>query len=110
MHMFQIDHKEIDGMAAPASQWIHVASVSDIQRGEAKAIRVGEGRSVALFNVDGRIYATDNQCPHMGYPLTRGAVRHGILTCDWHGRSFDLEGGARAFCECPESRTSLRAG
>jgi nitrite reductase/ring-hydroxylating ferredoxin subunit len=42
---------------------------------------------IALFNVDGRIYATDNQCPHMGYPLTRGAVRHGILTCDG-GRSL----------------------
>ena len=33
-----------------------------------------------LFNLDGQFYATDNQCPHMGYPLTRGAVRHGILT------------------------------
>ena len=54
--MFQIDHKEIASMAAPASQWIHVASVSDIQQGEAKAIRVGEGRSVALFNGDGKIY------------------------------------------------------
>ena len=66
---------------------------------------VGEGRSVALFNVDGRIYATDNQCPHMGYPLTRGAVRHGILTCDWHGRSFDLEGGGCFNYECDDLQT-----
>jgi nitrite reductase/ring-hydroxylating ferredoxin subunit len=92
-------------MAAPASQWIHVASVSDIQQGDAKAIRVGEGRSIALFNVDGQIYATDNQCPHMGYPLTRGAVRHGILTCDWHGRSFDLEGGGCFNQECDDLQT-----
>jgi nitrite reductase/ring-hydroxylating ferredoxin subunit len=92
-------------MAAPASQWTHVASVSDIQQGEAKAIRVGEGRSIALFNVDGRIFATDNQCPHMGYPLTRGAVRHGILTCDWHGRSFDLEGGGCFNQECDDLQT-----
>src|SRR5262252_10845283 len=100
--MFQICHKEIDRMVAASSQWIPIASVSDVQQGEAKAIRVGEGRSIALFNVDGRIYATDNQCPHMGYPLIRGAVRHGILTCDWHGRSFDLEGGGCFNKECDD--------
>jgi len=103
--MFQICHKEIDRMVAASSQWIPIASVSDVQQGEAKAIRVGEGRSIALFNVDGRIYATDNQCPHMGYPLTRGAIRDGILTCDWHGRSFDLEGGGCFNHECDDLQT-----
>lgn len=66
---------------------------------------MGEGRSIALFNVDGKIYATDNQCPHMGYPLTRGTVRNGILTCDWHQRSFDLEGGGCFHVECDDLRT-----
>jgi nitrite reductase/ring-hydroxylating ferredoxin subunit len=92
-------------MANPASQWIHVAARSDVPAGEAKAIRLEGGRSIALFNVNGRIYATDNQCPHMGYPLTRGAVRHGILTCDWHGRSFDLEGGGCFNYECDDLQT-----
>ena len=70
--------------------WVKVASVSDIAPGEAMAVRPGdEGRSLALFNVEGRIYATDNQCPHMGYPLTRGYVRNGVLTARLqlrHGR------------------------
>ncbi len=92
-------------MAQQTPQWIHVAAFGDVPAGEAKAIRLGEGRSIALFNVDGRIYATDNQCPHMGYPLTRGAVRHGILTCDWHGRSFDLEGGGCFNYECDDLQT-----
>ena len=92
-------------MANDSSQWIRVAALNDVPRGEAKAFRLGEGRSVALFNVEGRIYATDNQCPHMGYPLTRGAVRHGILTCDWHGRSFDLEGGGCFNSECADLET-----
>ena len=74
--------------------WMQVAAVGEIEPGQAKAVRLGEeGRSVALFNEAGRIYATDNQCPHMGYPLTRGVVRNGVVTCDWHGRRFDLEGG-----------------
>ena len=66
---------------------------------------MGEGRSIALFNHNGRIYATDNQCPHMGYPLTRGVIRSGILTCDWHGRSFDLKGGGCFNYECDDLQT-----
>src|SRR5947207_6481939 len=92
-------------MTKQPSQWIHVAAFSDVPMGEAKAIRLGEGRSIALFNVEGRIFATDNQCPHMGYPLTRGAVRNGILTCDWHGRSFDLDGGGCFNYECADLQT-----
>jgi nitrite reductase/ring-hydroxylating ferredoxin subunit len=92
-------------MANPGSRWIRAAASSDVPIGEAKAIRLEGGRSIALFNVDGRIYATDNQCPHMGYPLTRGAVRQGILTCDWHGRSFDLEGGGCFNYECDDLQT-----
>jgi len=92
-------------MADLPSQWIRVARCTEVPMGEAKAIRLPEGRSIALFNVDGRIYATDNQCPHMGFPLTRGAVRHGILTCDWHGRSFDLEGGGCFNHECDDLET-----
>ena len=74
--------------------WIRAATLDEIDSGNARAVQIGgEGRSIALFNVDGRIFATDNQCPHMGYPLTRGVVRNGVLTCDWHGRRFDLESG-----------------
>ncbi len=69
-----------------------VATVDEVAEGRPKAVRV-EGRSVALFQHQGRYYATDNQCPHMGYPLTRGIVRNGVLTCDWHGYSYDLGGG-----------------
>jgi nitrite reductase/ring-hydroxylating ferredoxin subunit len=92
-------------MVKSASQWVCVAALSDIPTGEAKAVKIEDARSIALFNVDGKIYATDNQCPHMGYPLTRGAVRHGILTCDWHGRSFDLEGGGCFNYECNDLQT-----
>jgi hypothetical protein len=41
----------------------------------------------------------------MGYPLTRGALRHGVLTCDWHGRSFDVEGGGCFNYECDDLQT-----
>jgi nitrite reductase/ring-hydroxylating ferredoxin subunit len=51
------------------------------------------GRSLALFFHDGKVYAVDNRCPHMGFPLHRGTVQEGILTCHWHHARFDLESG-----------------
>ncbi len=88
-----------------ANDWIRAGSTADLSPGAARAVKIDEGRSIALFNVDGRIHATDNQCPHMGFPLTRGVVKDGILTCDWHGRSFDLEGGGCFNYECDDLET-----
>lgn len=92
-------------MATEEAKWTKLAELSEVPVGEAKAVQIGEGRSIALFNIDDKIYATDNQCPHMGYPLTRGRIRHGILTCDWHERSFDLEGGGCFNVECDDLQT-----
>ncbi len=80
--------------------WIQACELTEVPPGASKAIRVDEDRSIALFNVEGDLYATDNQCPHMGFPLTRGTIRGGVLTCDWHGRNFDLRGGGCFNREC----------
>ena len=79
-------------MLAENTNFVKVAARSDITEGKPRAVRV-EGHSIALFEHEGTIYATDNQCPHMGYPLIRGRVRKGVLSCDWHGWSYDMEGG-----------------
>lgn len=41
----------------------------------------------------GRIFALDNRCPHLGFPLHRGTAEDGILTCHWHHARFDLASG-----------------
>lgn len=74
------------------SNFVKVANLSELSEGKPKAVKV-DGHSIALFQHNGCIFATDNQCPHMGYPLTRGRVRNGVLTCDWHGWSYDMAGG-----------------
>jgi nitrite reductase/ring-hydroxylating ferredoxin subunit len=51
-----------------------------------------DGHSLALFAGD-QVYAVDNRCPHMGFPLHRGSVKEGILTCHWHHARFDLASG-----------------
>ena len=79
-------------MMSTQDGFVRVAGMSDVPLGKAIAVRV-EDRSVALFNHEGTIYATDNQCPHMGYPLIRGRARNGVLQCDWHGWSYAMAGG-----------------
>ena len=49
--------------------------------------------SWALWYVGEQVFAVDNRCPHMGFPLDRGSVKDGILTCHWHHARFDLESG-----------------
>jgi nitrite reductase/ring-hydroxylating ferredoxin subunit len=48
---------------------------------------------VCVFLADGSCYAVEDRCPHMGFPLHRGSVESGILTCHWHHARFDLESG-----------------
>ena len=79
-------------MLSENGNFVKVAALSEVAEGKPRAVRV-EGHSIALFQHEGTVYATDNQCPHMGYPLVRGRVRKGVLSCDWHGWSYDMEGG-----------------
>src|SRR2546421_8355500 len=52
-----------------------------------------DGHTVALFLDGDAVHACDNRCPHMGFPLDRGTVKDGILTCHWHHARFDLASG-----------------
>ncbi len=55
-------------------------------------IRAGR-RTIALFAEGDCIYAINNPCPHIGFPLHRGTLREGLLTCHWHHARFDLPTG-----------------
>jgi nitrite reductase/ring-hydroxylating ferredoxin subunit len=48
---------------------------------------------VCVFWCDGEPAAVDDRCPHMGFPLHRGKVEAGLLTCLWHNARFDLASG-----------------
>lgn len=52
-----------------------------------------QGHDVVVFYNEGKAYALDNRCPHMGFPLSRGSTKDGILTCDWHHARFDIKTG-----------------
>ena len=52
------------------------------------------GHSLALFNVDGRYYAIDTECPHRGGPMAEGDVDGFVVSCPWHAWRWDLRTGA----------------
>ena len=79
-------------MSGRNSEYVRAASVSDVDKKGCMTVHVA-GHTIALFTYDGSYYAIDNRCPHMGFPLDRGTVEDGILTCHWHHARFDLESG-----------------
>ncbi len=71
---------------------IMAGAVAELQAAGCRVV-TGGGHTIAVIYHDGRVYAVDNRCPHMGFPLDRGSVRDGILTCHWHHARFDLSSG-----------------
>ncbi|MBW8742377.1 MAG: Rieske (2Fe-2S) protein [Acidobacteria bacterium] len=68
---------------------LRAASLSEVRAAGRIVVSLG-GNTVCLIAADDRVYAVDNRCPHMGFPLHRGSVADGILTCHWHHARFDL--------------------
>jgi nitrite reductase/ring-hydroxylating ferredoxin subunit len=88
-----------------------VAKVGDLPPGSRLIVELA-GRSIGVFNVDGRFYALRNSCPHQGAPLCQGSVGTSpepsppgefrwsdapVLSCPWHGWEFDLATGRSVF-------------
>ena len=71
---------------------VHAASLSELRASGRLVVHV-ERHTLCLFADGDEVYAVDNRCPHMGFPLHRGSLCDGILTCHWHHARFDLSTG-----------------
>ncbi|HEX9923100.1 MAG TPA: Rieske (2Fe-2S) protein, partial [Anaerolineae bacterium] len=71
---------------------VRIASRSELDQPGCRVYQV-DGHTLALFQTEAGLFAVDNRCPHMGFPLDRGSVKDGILTCHWHHARFDLATG-----------------
>jgi ferredoxin-nitrite reductase len=74
---------------APRSDgFLFAALESELSTGEGLAVEVA-GSQLALFRIGGEIRAIDDACPHEGAPLSQGEIADGVVTCPWHGWTFD---------------------
>ena len=75
-----------------SSSFVSVAAIAEVEAAGVLVVHES-GHSIALFHHNQQIYAIDNRCPHMGFPLHKGSVKDCILTCHWHHARFDLTSG-----------------
>jgi naphthalene 1,2-dioxygenase system ferredoxin subunit len=72
--------------------WLAVASVDDFAASDAVAVDVG-GTEVAVFLVDGNVYATANRCTHGDASLCEGFLEGHQIECPFHQGRFDVRNG-----------------
>jgi len=77
------------------TQFRKVARVRDVPEGQGIALEV-EGKRIALFNIEGELFALEAICAQHHAPLERGAISEGHLQCPWHGVAFDVTRGVCA--------------
>jgi nitrite reductase/ring-hydroxylating ferredoxin subunit len=74
------------------ADFVEVATPDQLAPGQGMTVTV-RGVPVALFNVDGTVYAIDNTCLHAGVSLGTGELRGNIVRCRAHGWRYDVTTG-----------------
>ncbi|MBS1793848.1 MAG: NifU family protein [Acidobacteria bacterium] len=85
----------IESLAASKTKgWIETLAVEEVPAGKMKCFQ-SETANILLVNIDNRLNAYRNECPHQGLPLDGGMLEaeEGLLTCPWHGFKFDATSG-----------------
>ena len=67
-------------------------NANDLTEGGLATAMAGE-KEILLAKVDGKIYAIDNACGHLAYPLNEGRLEGHVVTCMWHFAQFDVRTG-----------------
>src|SRR5678815_5690565 len=71
---------------------IRVGTLEELKAAGMIVVRGAHGPLLVVYD-HGKVFALDNRCPHLGFPLHRGSVEDGIFTCHWHHARFDLASG-----------------
>lgn len=79
-----------------SNQWIDVTSAEDVPEDDVIGVDI-PGKSIALYQVEGEIYATDNICTHGNARLCDGFLEGHEIECPLHQGKFDIRNG-KALC------------
>lgn len=83
-------------MTAIDTQWTEAAALDDVPQDDVVGVTVA-GRDVALYSVEGEVFATDNLCTHGNARLCDGFLEGHEIECPLHQGRFDVRDG-RALC------------
>lgn len=79
-------------MSEPSENWIKVVEQAAVAPGTVVGVKAG-GLDIAVYNIDGQFYATDNICTHAHALLSEGWLEQGVIECPLHGGGFDVKTG-----------------
>ncbi|RZI53825.1 MAG: bifunctional 3-phenylpropionate/cinnamic acid dioxygenase ferredoxin subunit [Pseudonocardia sp.] len=80
---------------AKTENWVRACAENEIEPGDAMKLDVTP--PVAVFNVDGEFFATDDTCTHAVSSLSDGYITKDVVECAFHFAKFDVRTG-RALC------------
>ena len=88
-----------------SSNWIDAAAEADVPQEDVIAVVVA-GREIALYGVDGEVFATDNICTHGQARLCEGFLEGHEIECPLHQGRFDVRSGEPT---CPPPTEAIRS-
>ena len=92
MQSFDTNANDAIPSAGP-KQTLTVGGIDDLPPGTCISFELPSGDELAVYNVGGEYYATENFCPHKGALLSEGALCGHVIECWWHGWQFDVRTG-----------------
>ena len=75
------------------TDWVDVAALAEVAAEEVLAVQAG-GQQIALFHLDGAVFALADQCSHGYARLSEGYLEDGCVECPLHQGLIDIRTGA----------------
>lgn len=73
--------------------FVEVCDLAELKKNKRKVVNVNK-EEIALFYLDGKVYAINAVCPHKGGPLGEGDLDDEEVICPWHAFMFNVKTGA----------------
>ncbi|MCC6905012.1 MAG: Rieske (2Fe-2S) protein [Anaerolineae bacterium] len=91
--------------------WVRILDEENLPRNERQIVKIGR-REILVIRQEDQIFACDNHCPHLHFPITLGRLdADGTLHCPWHQSAFDLHtGDVKAWAPWPPGGISRILG
>jgi nitrite reductase/ring-hydroxylating ferredoxin subunit len=71
-----------------------VCNMSELEPGTVRRFD-GGAEAIAVFNIEGRYYATQDRCPHGNWPLSDSYIKGDTIECALHNGCFSIRTGKR---------------
>lgn len=88
-------------MSSDETGWVKAAKRGDLGEGDVLGLLIG-GREVAIYDLDGEVFATDDICTHAYAKLSDGWLDKGEIECPLHAGRFDVKTGKATAPPCTD--------